>query len=467
MKLNIRNLGKIKKADIELKDLTIICGPNSSNKTWLSYLIGNMLTTIYMPILNEDVPEELRTLVNEVIEKGTSSIDLKKAKDIYVKYLQLTIQNSKKTLPNYFKADKDALSELTFKLDIDSFSEEIGFEHEWLSNTSKTYFKVEDNKVIVTLDTPINIDDENENDSRRSSITGSLILFIGGFVSSYSFMKPHIVSSERTGALLFQGEMDRSTIAIDEVMRSLGNLDIAPSDKKPLMSGLLDILYSTRSRLPVPVNMNVKDIRDIVKTKETQSHISEHNPEIIELLDHLNGGEFIIDDNELKFLQKDSSQTFTISSTSSSIKSIFLIDLIIRHKVDPGEIILIDEPELNLHPDNQRLMARLLVRLINAGVKILITTHSDFLVREINNAIALNNNFEGKKEFLAEHKFIDADLLDGSRVSAYAVDKEGQVNPMPISKFGIETAIFDELINKANDFQDEILYKIEPTLFED
>lgn len=461
-------MGKIKKADIELKDLTIICGPNSSNKTWLSYLIGNMLTTIYMPALNEDVPEEFRTLAIEVIEKGTSSIDLNKAKSVYVKYLQSTIQDSKENLPNYFKADKDALSELYFDLDIDSFSEQVGFvDDEWFSSTSKTFFKVENDKVIATLSTPQDIKNKKEAESRQRDVTTSLILFISGFISSYSFMRPHIVSSERTGALLFQVEMDRSTIAIDEIMRSLGNLEIAPNDKKQLMSGLLDILYSTRSRLPVPVNMNVKDVRDIAKTKEKQSRIAELHPEIIEILDYMNGGEFIIDDNELKFLQKDSSQTFTISSTSSSIKSIFLIDLIIRHKVAADEIILIDEPELNLHPDNQRLMARLIVRLINAGVKVLITTHSDFLIREINNAIALNNDFDGKEEFLAKHEYIDADLLDGSRVSAYAVDKEGHVEPMPMSKFGIETTIFDELINKANDFQDEILYKIEPTLFED
>ncbi len=57
--------------------------------------------------------------------------------------------------------------------------------------------------------------------------------------------------------------------------------------------------------------------------------------------------------------------------------------------------------------------------------------------------------------------------MDGKCVSAYAVEKTGVVTPMPINKFGIETALFDDLINKANDFQDEILEKIEPSLFED
>ncbi|MFT5164209.1 MAG: putative ATP-binding protein involved in virulence, partial [Alteromonadaceae bacterium] len=39
MRLHITNLGNIQQADIDINDLTIICGPNGSNKTWLSYAI--------------------------------------------------------------------------------------------------------------------------------------------------------------------------------------------------------------------------------------------------------------------------------------------------------------------------------------------------------------------------------------------------------------------------------------------
>lgn len=53
-------------------------------------------------------------------------------------------------------------------------------------------------------------------------------------------------------------------------------------------------------------------------------------------------------------------------------------------------MLIIDEPELNLHPDNQRKMAGLLARLVNCGVKVLVTTHSDYLIRELNNRVMLN-----------------------------------------------------------------------------
>ena len=49
----------------------------------------------------------------------------------------------------------------------------------------------------------------------------------------------------------------------------------------------------------------------------------------------------------------------------------FLIDYYINNLAKKGQLLVIDEPELNLHPDNQRKMAALIVRLINSGIKIL------------------------------------------------------------------------------------------------
>ena len=53
---------------------------------------------------------------------------------------------------------------------------------------------------------------------------------------------------------------------------------------------------------------------------------------------------------------------------------------------------MIDEPELNIHPENQREIARLLARLVNAGLNIVISTHSDYIVRELNSLIMLSGD---------------------------------------------------------------------------
>ena len=57
--------------------------------------------------------------------------------------------------------------------------------------------------------------------------------------------------------------------------------------------------------------------------------------------------------------------------------------------------MIIDEPESHLHPYCQILMARLIAACINAGIKVFVTTHSDYFVKEINNLIMLSNDFHG------------------------------------------------------------------------
>ena len=54
----------------------------------------------------------------------------------------------------------------------------------------------------------------------------------------------------------------------------------------------------------------------------------------------------------------------------------------LKHVAAPGQLIIIDEPELNLHPSRQIMMARLLTMLVKFGLRVMITTHSDYIVRK-------------------------------------------------------------------------------------
>lgn len=72
---------------------------------------------------------------------------------------------------------------------------------------------------------------------------------------------------------------------------------------------------------------------------------------------------------------------FSSSATKSLIELFF-----IRYTAKKGDILIIDEPGVNLHPDNHRYITRLLAHLSNKDINVFITTHSDYMIKkEFNN----------------------------------------------------------------------------------
>ena len=51
------------------------------------------------------------------------------------------------------------------------------------------------------------------------------------------------------------------------------------------------------------------------------------------------------------------------------------------------DTLIIEEPEAHLHPGAQADMAVILARLVRAGVRVIVTTHSDWLLQEIGNLV--------------------------------------------------------------------------------
>jgi predicted ATPase len=65
------------------------------------------------------------------------------------------------------------------------------------------------------------------------------------------------------------------------------------------------------------------------------------------------------------------------------VKELSPIYLIIRELADKGSLIIIEEPESHLHPAAQIKLMEIFAKLVNEGLNILITTHSDLLLRKL------------------------------------------------------------------------------------
>jgi len=121
------------------------------------------------------------------------------------------------------------------------------------------------------------------------------------------------------------------------------------------------------------------------------------------------------------------------SSTVSELAPIFLY---LKYIVNPHNVLIIEEPEAHLHPLNQRILAKLIVHLIRNDVRVIITTHSDYLLEQINNYILVHDINEKTKS--ERYNFDSKDYLKPDEVSAhvfrYEENKGNKVIQLKIDK---------------------------------
>ena len=140
--------------------------------------------------------------------------------------------------------------------------------------------------------------------------------------------------------------------------------------------------------------------------------------------------------------------TMGLHTTSSTVKSLFALWFYLEHQAREGDILMIDEPELNLHPANQLQIARLLARLVNSGINVAISTHSDYIVREFNSLIMLSQ--KGGKQLRRRYRYQDDEVLSPEQVGAYWFD-ERTIKPFETTPYeGIHADTFDNVIRQLN-----------------
>ena len=80
-----------------------------------------------------------------------------------------------------------------------------------------------------------------------------------------------------------------------------------------------------------------------------------------------------------------------LMNASSMVSELAPVVLYLRHVVRPGNVLIVEEPESHLHPAMQVEFTRQLARLIHAGVRVIITTHSEWVLEELANIVRLSS----------------------------------------------------------------------------
>ena len=89
-----------------------------------------------------------------------------------------------------------------------------------------------------------------------------------------------------------------------------------------------------------------------------------------------------------------------LMNTSSMVSELAPVVLFFRHIIQPNSVLIIDEPESHLHPAMQVEFTRLLAGAVKAGLRVILTTHSEWVVETVGNLVELWGVPEGRRESL-------------------------------------------------------------------
>ena len=79
-----------------------------------------------------------------------------------------------------------------------------------------------------------------------------------------------------------------------------------------------------------------------------------------------------------------------LMNTSSMVSELAPVVLYLRHVVRLGETLIIEEPEAHLHPAMQVEFIRQLAGAVRSGVRIILTTHSEWVLEELANLVRMS-----------------------------------------------------------------------------
>ena len=111
---------------------------------------------------------------------------------------------------------------------------------------------------------------------------------------------------------------------------------------------------------------------------------------------------------------EDKTGRYRLNQVSSTVSEMAPLALFLKYAVSPEERVIIEEPESHLDAGNQRHLASAIARMVNAGVNVLVTTHSDYLLSQINNLLLASGiDADHTKDYDA------SEMLEPEQVGAY------------------------------------------------
>ena len=463
MKISVSNYGPIAKAEgIELCPLTVFVGPSNTGKSYLAVLIyalcnsfevGHRFPSLrYSRAHRSRVAREDLKGLDEVVESTSKNINNLFTKLFKNKKARLQFSDLPEELQQW--ANKHIVNAIS-----KAFHREvarcIGTSTPADSLTGNQFkFTFEDNEKIFTLKAPdetsslkiknlsfdlqelsrfprqIIIDRDIPDELKKEIFLDILRNFFDFLIrTKESFYLP----AARTGI------MQSHRVITSALLRRATSAGLE-AISVPTLSGVLSdfieeiILMDTKRR----VDTNVKKIADAMETNILHGTVKIEDSQTTQY-------------PQLLYKQKD--LEIPLLRSSSMVSELAPIVLFLRHRVKKGDLLIIEEPESHLHPAAQKNIAEAIVHLIRVGVRVMVTTHSDYFLEQLANHVRKTKLQESKAEKLTGVGFLKEEEIGayvfnqkkkGTIVERLHFDQESGFSPEDHNK--VSSALYNETI---------------------
>ncbi len=452
MNIKVNNIGKVKQADIEIGDLTIFVGKNGTNKSYIAH-------TVYIldKILDSFRHFDYSPFFKEFADKLDIDIE-----EFFIKYKQKEYESYE---GNIF-AGKNR--RVVYKFDTKDLEKEVlteiyKFIIEYITKELNRSFNTDKNiiKSIILNDLGINTENIVKNGALEiesiNKESDSIIALYNIFKTVIEQFIQYRVSQER---YYFPASRTGFVLAFDEIVSGVlrdrfGGKPTATKLTEPtidFISKFADIKSGKFAE-----NLLINRLRDIIDKKKYNS---------LGLIFNFISNKIIFgniiekksEENYTQFLLNpiDTDKNIEMHLSSSSVVELLSLIIFLKHFDSlENKFLVIEEPEAHLHPQAQIEIARLLVILVNFGAKVLITTHSDYILNEINNCIKLDKiKPKIQQEYLNKLQLPKNIIIKKNRIKAYLfkdIEHEIEVKKLQVDDYGISNENFDDILDELLD----------------
>jgi predicted ATPase len=411
MKIEIRHLGVIDKASIDLKPLTVFIGENGTGKTWTAYTLEAIFGTYgheqylnaYLNRQTQQTYPPLDKASTQLLEEGYTKFDITQLSDYLEIYLNDVARLAPSWMPARLNTRRVTFEQLQVRIELADMKSTLA------------------NKLMATA--------VNE---KQSVINGSL----------------NAVKEAEDSILYVFSEGD----ILDKLPRQ--------TVRQFLVSQLFNLirasLYSQTFKFPVD---RVNETTVSVGTNSEKAERLSKYRRLAEFLENdILRGSVDFENAELgkELIFQVNKTKLEMSVSSSMIRELAPLVLYLRYHATPNNLIVLDEPEMNLHPAVQVELTEFLAMLVNAGLHVLITTHSPYIVDHIGNLMqaARHDNQESIKElFYLEQTEA---FIPQEQVSIYLFE-EGTTRNIVDDKGIIDWSTFGNVSADVSDIYPQVL----------